>query len=437
MNEPIIATIDSLAFGGNGVTRINGKVCFVPFSCPGDRVRLVVTTEKRSYQTARIVELLEPSPERVEPPCPVFGRCGGCAWQHIEYGRQLQAKRQILADTLWRGARVDGSCVKSALPSPAQYGYRSRIQLKLQMTAGKLHIGFFRGNSHTVEDIPRGCPVALPVINQSMAALRTIMPAFPGRACVPEVSINSAGEGCVAVVSYNGRDLAGTTRFFMEHRADLAPLTGLFLDTGRKGGLTSVFGDEALTYVLPTAAADGKVCRLSYRPGGFSQVNLDQNRTMLELVRRLAAFQGTERLLDLYCGNGNFSLPLAGEVAAVLGVEEYAGSIATATANMSANGISNAEFICADAVTAVRKLAASGRRFDTVIIDPPRAGAAGVVQELVRLEPSRIIYVSCDPSTLARDCGILVNSGFHVRESVPLDMFPQTFHLESITLLEK
>jgi 23S rRNA (uracil1939-C5)-methyltransferase len=151
----------------------------------------------------------------------------------------------------------------------------------------------------------------------------------------------------------------------------------------------------------------------------------------------MAAFQGTERLLDLYCGNGNFSLPLAGKVAGVLGVEEYAGSIATATANTIANGISNAEFICADAVTAVRQLAASGQRFDTVIIDPPRAGAAGAVQELVRLEPSRIIYVSCDPSTLARDCGILMNSGFRVRESVPLDMFPQTFHLESVTLLEK
>jgi 23S rRNA (uracil1939-C5)-methyltransferase len=430
----MIATIDSLAFGGNGVTRINGKVCFVPFSCPGDRVRLAVTAEKRSYQTARIVELLESSPARVDPPCPVFGRCGGCSWQHIEYGRQLEAKRQILADALWRGARVDGDRISPVLPSPAQYGYRSRIQLKLHHAAGRLQIGFFRSNSHTVEDIPCGCAVALPVINQALTVLRTVMPAFPGKADVPEISINSAGEGCVAVVSYNGRDLAGTTRFFTEHRAGLAPLTGLYVDSGRTGGMVRVFGDELLSYVLP--AADGQDCRLSYRPGGFSQVNLDQNRNMLEVVRRMAAFQGTERLLDLYCGNGNFSLPLAGEVAGVLGVEEYAGSIATAIANMSANGISNSEFICADAVTAVRQLAVSGRRFDTVIIDPPRAGAAGVVQELARLQPAKIIYVSCDPSTLARDCGILVNSGFHVRESVPLDMFPQTFHLESVTLLE-
>jgi 23S rRNA (uracil1939-C5)-methyltransferase len=437
MIETIVATIDSLAFGGNGVTRINGKVCFVPFSCPGDRVRLAVTSEKRSYQTARIVELLEPSPERVTPPCPVFGSCGGCSWQHIGYARQLQAKQQILADALWRGARVAGDHVMPALSSPSPFGYRSRVQLKLHATSDRLKIGFYRNNSHTVEDIPQGCPIALPAINQAMDSLRSVLSAFSDKAAIPEISINCADEGCVAVVSYSGRDQAGATRFFGERCTDLAPLTGLFLDGGRTGGLIKVFGDEALTYSLPAATLDGGKCRLAYQPGGFSQVNLDQNRAMLEVVRRMAAFQSTERLLDLYCGNGNFSLPLAAEVAEVLGVEEYAGSIAAATANMNANGIDNAEFICADAAATVRQLAARGRSFDTIVIDPPRAGAAEAVQEIGNLNPARIIYVSCDPSTLARDCSLLAHSGFHVRESVPLDMFPQTYHLESVTLLQK
>lgn len=438
MNEPTAATIDSLAFGGNGVTRINGKVCFVPFSCPGDRVRLAITSDKRSYQTARIIELLEPSPDRVAPPCPAFGRCGGCAWQHIGYGRQLQAKRQILAEMLWRGARVDGDRVRPVLPSPAQYGYRSRVQLKLHARSGRLQIGFFQNSSHTVEEVPlQGCLIAQPVINEAIAVLRAVVPVFHEISAIPEISINCADQGCIAIVGYSGRDLDGVTRFFTEHRSGLAPLTGLFVDPGRKGGLKKVFGDNTLTYSLPGAGPEGKACRLAYRPGGFSQVNLAQNRIMLDVVRRMAAFQGTEHLLDLYCGNGNFSLPLAGKVAGVLGIEECAGSIASATANMTANGIGNAEFVCADAVTAVKRLSAGGRRFDTVIIDPPRAGAAGVVEEASRLKPARIIYVSCDPNTLARDCGLLSNNGYHVRESVPLDMFPQTFHLESVTLLEK
>jgi 23S rRNA (uracil1939-C5)-methyltransferase len=158
---------------------------------------------------------------------------------------------------------------------------------------------------------------------------------------------------------------------------------------------------------------------------------------MLEIVRRMACFQGTEQVLDLYCGNGNFTLPIAAEVASVTGIEEYAGSIAAAEANRTANATANAEFIRADAVSGLQGLAAGGRRFDTVILDPPRSGAAEAVPELCRLDPARIIYISCDPSTLARDCGLLACSGYHVRESVPVDMFPQTYHLESVTLLQK
>jgi 23S rRNA (uracil1939-C5)-methyltransferase len=210
----------------------------------------------------------------------------------------------------------------------------------------------------------------------------------------------------------------------------------MFLNSGRKV-LQKIYGDDQLAYTLPAATPEGKECLLAYQPGGFSQVNRDQNRTMLEIVRQLASFQGSEQVLDLYCGNGNFSLPIAGEVATVTGIEEYAGSIAAAEANRVENGIANAEFICADAVAGLKQLAASGRRFDTVILDPPRAGAAETVSELCRLNPDRIIYISCDPSTLARDCGLLAANGYHVRECVPVDMFPQTYHLESVTLLQK
>jgi len=431
-----VAIIDKLAFGGNGVCRINGKVCFVPFSCPGDEVRLAVTSEKRSYCVARIVELLVPSPFRVAPPCPVFGSCGGCSWQHIEYGQQLAAKQQILAETLWRGARVPADRVRPVLPSPAHYAYRSRVQFKLHGSADSLRIGFFRGNSHIVEDIGRGCAIALPVINASLAALREVLASCPDVSSVSKISVDSAEDGVVAVVNYTGRNGSAVEAFFRERRADLLPLTGVYLQTGHQP-LKKLFGDDQLVYSLPAASPGGSVCRLAYQPGGFSQVNRDQNRVMLEIVRRMASFQETEQVLDLYCGNGNFSLPIAGEVAGITGIEEYAGSIAAAETNRTRNGIVNAEFICADALAGLKQLSARGSRFDTVILDPPRTGAAEAVPELCRLQPAKIIYISCDPSTLARDCGLLAESGYHVRECLPLDMFPQTYHLESVTLLQK
>jgi 23S rRNA (uracil1939-C5)-methyltransferase len=435
VNGPV-AIIDKLAYGGNGVCRINGKVCFVPFSCPGDEVRLAVTSEKRSYLVARIVELLVPSPDRVSPPCPVFGTCGGCAWQHIGYEQQLLAKQQILAETLWRGARVPADCIGSVLPSAAPYGYRSRVQFKLHTSANGLRIGFFRSNSHQVEDVGSGCAIALPVINATLAVLRKTLTSFPELSSLSQISVDCSEQGVIAVVTCIARDKSAAAAFFRERRNELAPLTGVYLDTGLKV-LQKLYGDDQLAYSLPSASPDEKDCLLGYQPGGFSQVNRDQNRAMLEIVRRMGLFQGTERVLDLYCGNGNFSLPIAGQVAAVTGIEEYAGSIAAAEANRAANGIANAEFICADVVAGLKQLAAARRQFDTIILDPPRSGAAGAVPGLCRLNPTRIIYVSCDPSTLARDCGLFADSGYHVRECAPVDMFPQTYHLESITLLQK
>ncbi len=431
-----IASIDTLAFGGNGVCRVNGKVCFVPFSCPGDEVRLAVTSEKRSYCTARIVELIVPSPFRVVPPCPVFGRCGGCSWQHIGYDQQLAAKQKILIETLWRSGRVAAGCVKPVIPSPAQYGYRSRVQFKLHGPADNLRIGFFRNNTHQVEDVGPGCAISQPVVNSALAALREVLVSCPDVSAIPQISIDSAEDGVVAIVSYTGRDTSAVASFLRERRADLTPLTGIYLQKGHKP-LLKLYGNDQLSYSLPAASEDAKGCRLAYQPGGFSQVNRQQNRAMLEIVRQMACFQGTEQVLDLYCGNGNFSLPIAAEVATISGIEEYAGSIAAAEANRSANDITNADFICADVVAGLIQLAAAGRSFDTVILDPPRSGAADAIPELCRLSPDRIIYISCDPSTLARDCGLLSAGGYQVLDCFPLDMFPQTYHLESVTLLQK
>jgi 23S rRNA (uracil1939-C5)-methyltransferase len=338
---------------------------------------------------------------------------------------------------MWRGARVDPEYVKGALPSSLQYGYRSRVQFKLHGSGSNLKIGFFRTGSHIVEDVGQECPVAMPVINEALTKLRKIFKTYPDIRSMPKISIDCAEQGLIAVVTYTGRDSDSLAAFFRNHREELLPLTGLFLQSDRKNALQKVFGDDVLTYSLPAFSPDRESCRLSYQSGGFAQINREQNKAMLDIVRRLADFKGSEQVLDLYCGNGNFSLPIAGLVSQVTGIEEFSGSIAAARNNCKNNGITNAEFICADAAAGTRQLADGGRLFDTVILDPPRAGAAEAVSEICRLNPAAIIYISCDPSTLARDCGLLAECGYSVKECVAVDMFPQTYHIESVTLLNK
>jgi len=429
--------IEKLAFGGNGVGRIAGKVCFVPLSCPGDELLVNITAEKRSYLTAVIHEIITPSPYRVAPPCPLFGSCGGCAWQHIAYPQQVKAKRQILADALWRGARVPEEAVSEMVPAPDQFGYRNRVQFKLYNGADKLQIGFYKHGTHFVVDAPQGCPIAGPKINEALLGLRDVLATFSELAAIPQINIDCGDQGCVAIINYIGRDPDSAAAFFAKNHCSLAPLTGIYLQTSLKSSLRIVSGSEELVYSQPGVGHDASPCLLAFRPGGFSQVNSAQNRAMLNIIRELACLDGHENVLDLYCGNGNFSLPLAREVSGITGIEEYRDSIVSAIDNCRLNGIVNAEYITSDAARGVRRLVDSGRHYDVVILDPPRSGAADTAGDICRLNPDIIIYISCDPSTLARDCGIMAAGGYQVVKSIPVDMFPQTYHLESITLLRR
>jgi 23S rRNA (uracil1939-C5)-methyltransferase len=279
--------------------------------------------------------------------------------------------------------------------------------------------------------------VALPVINQALNSLRAVLAAFPEKHAITKIKVECTDNEVVAVITFIGRDKRTVKRYFLERRSDLMPLTGIYLQTLQSVSPQKVYGDDELMYLLPSADSVLPHCRLSYRPGGFAQVNRDQNAATLALVRRMGRFQSDEQILDLFCGNGNFSLPIAGQAGYVTGIEESRISIEAALRNSLLNRIGNAEFICDDAGAATRRLADSGRRYDTVILDPPRTGAAGVIPDICRLRPSKIIYVSCDPSTLARDCALLANDGYDVQESVPVDMFPHTYHIESVTLLLK
>lgn len=431
-----LVKIDKMAFGGSGFGRVDGKACFVPFTAPGDEVRIRIVRDKHSYFEGELLEIVTPSPVRVKPPCPVFGRCGGCDWQHLTYEAQLKAKDEIFSETLYRIARVGAERILPIAPAPKQYSYRSRVQLKLRYVAGELHIGFYRGGSHFVVDLPGRCAVAHSGINAVLDGVRALIRDFPGPDKVPQVDVAvDEGGKTVLVVHYIGNNPEEAAEYLA---AAPVPADGILMQCGRKETLRNIKGIGLLSYSV--GLSDDTGCPeipLSYSAGSFSQVNMAQNSALVRTVREWCGLTGKERILELYCGNGNFTFALAPEAHDVLAVEDYAQSIADARRNARQLDVSNVNFEVADSTTFVKELAARNERFDLVLLDPPRSGAREVVGFLPQLGATRILYVSCDPPTLARDLATIMKGGYRVVRSRPFDMFPQTYHIESVTLLEK
>jgi 23S rRNA (uracil1939-C5)-methyltransferase len=425
-----------MCYGGAGFGRVEGKACFVPLTAPGDQARIRIIKEKRSYLEGELQSLETSSPLRTEPSCPYFGVCGGCHWQQLPYEEQLKQKGEIFADSLRRIGHVQVDEVLSVAASAKVTGYRSRIQLKHVRQNGASRLGFFKSGSHDVVDIASGCAIADPLLNRMAAELRSFLAAMPQGFSIPEVelSIGDSGES-IAVIHLSAGGMAQLIARLVEGRDALQSVSGLFVRSGGNQELQHVFGVQSLAYRIPAELfAGGREMTLRFSKGGFSQVNYLQNLELIRTVREWGAFSGKERLLDLYCGNGNISIPIAPVVREVVGVEGYAPSIEDAIANAAANGVANATFQVRDASLAIRRMAKRNERFDVVILDPPRGGAEAA-GELARLAPQKIIYISCDPATLARDLGQISANGYRVTRSKPVDMFPQTYHLESVTEL--
>ncbi len=428
-----------MAFGGSGLGHVNGKVCFVPFTAVGDTVRVRIRSERKSYLEGDTIEIVEPSLQRTIPKCPIFGTCGGCDWQHIEYAAQLKAKEDIFAEILWRTGRVERERIAPIAKAPDPYGYRSRIQLKIRFANGENHVGFFKKGSHYVVDLPGSCAISSKPVNESYADILGLMKDFPEPDKIPQIDVSSGNDGVnIIIFHYIGERRSDIISYLRENGKRLRHVGGMFLQCGRKSSIEEVYGSDCIYYTITESIFDGfGPMRLQSSRGGFSQVNYRQNEMLVKTVLHWVRPRGNERVLDLYCGNGNFSLPLARYSNRVIGYEEYEQSIDDAIINRDNQGLTNAEFEAVDSVEGVRKLIEAGETFDVAILDPPRTGAADVVKLVPLLRPGKIIYISCDPPTLARDAAILRKMDYEVTRSLIVDMFPQTYHIESITLFEK
>jgi 23S rRNA (uracil1939-C5)-methyltransferase len=413
-----------MAIKGYGVSRRDGKVVFVPYVITGEEVRIEIIEEKKDFSIGRPTRISSPSSSRVEPGCPYFGVCGGCQWQHIDARVQAEFKKDILKDVLQRLGRLVEIPPISVIPSPQPYGYRTRVQLKVEGES----IGYYRERSHHLVDVDH-CPIAHPLVNQALGSLRQLRSIFSS---IDKLEINvSPEEGRGILILHPGRTGPRPHPLLKKLLNDHPVLKGCAI-RGKKG--SRLWGDPSLSFTVSFRRA-GKTAsvRLRTSPESFFQVNLEQNRSLVQTVLDFANLTGSERVLDLYAGVGNFTLPLAMEAREVLGVEENERAVEDGRLNALQNGIERCQFISGRAEEAIGEF--KDRRWDIVVLDPPRGGCKTIVPFMTECKPQKMIYVSCDPATFARDLRLLLEKGYALRDLRLIDLFPQTYHMEVVGLL--
>lgn len=406
--EIVTLKLENMAHGGDAVGHHQGRAILVPLGIPGEVVRAQIIEERKRYALARIVEITQPSPQRVAPPCPYFGRCGGCQWQHLAYGAQLEHKREIVRAQLERIGQQAQPVVRDALGMAEPWAYRNHIQLAMGDEGA---LGYQSLKSHDIVPVEE-CALAHPLLDDLWGALDLD---FDLRQISLRAGI-ATGEQMIV--------FEGVTDELPEFEVDV-PVSCLYQTPN--GDLTVLAGSS---YYHERLA--GRTFRVS--GPSFFQVNTAQAERMVEVVGRYLALQPGETLLDAYCGVGAFALTLGEQAGRVIGVEQSSWSLDDAEANLeAAGGWEHVEFIEGAVEEALPEL---DLHCDAAVLDPPRAGCAPeALRAPAQAGPSRIVYVSCDPATLARDVALLAAQSYALVEAQPIDLFPQTYHIETVAWL--
>jgi 23S rRNA (uracil1939-C5)-methyltransferase len=428
------AVVESLAHDGRGVTHVDGKTVFIEGALPGEDVEYGVLRRKPRFDNAVCLEIYSASPERVaRPHCPQFGECGGCSLQHLREAEQIRAKQEIVRDTLARVGSVEPLRWEKPLTGPS-WGYRRRARLgaRLVPKKGGLLLGFRERSSSFLTDIDH-CAV---LDERASALIPELHRLIGGLSCpdrIPQLEV-AAGDQDIALVlrhllALTAEDQADLRAFARRHEIQLytqagGPDTAIPLEPERP---------SPLAYALPEYDV-----RIEFGPTDFTQVNADVNRQMVHHALEWLEPAPEDRILDLFCGLGNFTLPIARSGAQVLGIESEQRLVEGAQANAKRNGIRSARFRCGDLYQEAAKPAWDGFSFDKLLLDPPRSGAMEALQHLEDPLPQRIVYVSCYPSTLARDAEFLVHTlGYKMTAARVMDMFPHTAHVEAMARFDR
>jgi len=435
--EPETALIESVTHDGRGIAAVAGKKVFVAGALAGETVRFIRRKRRRNYDEAELLEVIDASPGRILPRCAVFGRCGGCSLQHVSAGDQRRIKEQSLRDSLERIGRVEPQNWLPPIYDPSadgewNYRRRARLAVKDVQAKGRVLVGFRESHAPYVCDMHR-CEVLAGPVNALIDPLSELIGSLSIRARLPQIEIAVADN----VTELVFRVLDEPTPDDREALSAFASRHGIQvgLQTGGPGTVEPLesAGNEPLVYRLDESSVE-----IEFEATDFVQVNAAVNRRMVAAAIDLLEISPNHRVLDLYCGIGNFSLPLARQARYVLGLEIERQQVDRARHNAAMNAIDNCEFGQADLAAIDGSEPWLGQVWDRLLLDPARSGAAEVVARAGRIGAARVVYVSCHTGTLARDAGVLVHDGGYAMSAAGIiDMFPHTGHVESIALFEK
>ncbi|MBA2656130.1 MAG: 23S rRNA (uracil(1939)-C(5))-methyltransferase RlmD [Tatlockia sp.] len=429
------AEIEKFSHDGRGLARILGKATFIGGALPGETVNFRYTRVKRDYDEGQVSSIITASPNRVEPRCLHYSQCGGCSLQHLDEQTQIHEKQALLLDLL---ARI-GHCQPDKILKPLfsrSWNYRNKARLSARFMKNKqaLSFGFRdRANPRFITNINH-CPILNSQVDSQLTNLRALLNSFENLDAIAQIEV-AAGDEDLALIFRNLEPLSPADEERLRNFGRQSQFR-LFLQPGSTESIYLFYPEgasEFLSYALPQ-----EELQFQFHPSDFTQVNSGLNRLMITRALELLALSHSDRVLDLYCGLGNFSLPIAKYCMKVVGVEGSESMVTRARMNAKTNGLSNTEFFCANLEVPTALAELKDKTFTKLLLDPPRSGALELVKNINKLNLKRIVYVSCNPATLARDSEILVNQkGFRLSAAGVMDMFPHTAHVESIALFEK
>ena len=430
---PVAATIESLSHDGRGIARLDGKTTFIDNALPGEQVFFQYTFMRRKFDEGRAVEILDPSPNRVTPPCAHSLICGGCSLQHLDPAVQIQRKQAVLAEQLehFGGLRPDRWL--EPLTGPVT-GYRgkARLGVKYVDAKGDTLVGFREKRNSLIADLAQ-CEVLIPEVGHRFRDLRALINGLDCRRRLPQIEV-ARGDDAVALVF---RHLDPLSPADQDALVAFCRENGLqcYLQPGNESTVHRVWpeqGEERLYYRHPQADVE-----MAFHPSDFTQVNAEINRRMVPLALDLLEVEAHHQVLDLFCGLGNFTIPAARRAAGVVGVEASDAMVRRGYENARRNGLENVAFHAWDLDSEPKGQPWARQRYERVLLDPPRSGALEMVRMMPQFGAEKLVYVSCNPATLARDAGELVARGYRLSGAGVMDMFPHTAHVESIALFDR
>lgn len=438
-NDRVKAICENYTHEGYGVVKVNGFPLFVKDMLQGEEAEIVVTMVKKTYGYAKVIKFFQQSAQRVKPMCALAQTCGGCQLQHMSMKEQQYFKHQKVQEVIHRIAKLD-IAVEDVLTMKHPSAYRNKGQIPVGFASGHVVCGFYRVHSNTIIDM-QTCPIQSDAINNVLQCVRKLFKKYPDVVkFMRHILIKHAFvTGQIMVVFITKRkDIAHLPFLIQDLVQEISNIESVIQNVNTRED-NVVLGDKEYVLYGERTITD-KIHDLAFHISSksFYQVNPIQTEVLYGKVLEFAQLSGEEMVLDLYCGVGTISMFLAQQAKQVIGIEIVPQAIQDAKINAELNGLKNIDFICSDAADYAAKVCAENLHPDIIVVDPPRKGCDGItLQSIVTMQPKKIIYVSCDPATLARDLRILTDDGYHVEVIQPVDMFPQTFHVESVVLISK